>query len=457
MCPSTFYRLSLPVIFAWCGCNKTAFLNTPPSSTLSIPANIDDGQALLDNDVVMNGFGNGGYPYLGLMGSDDLYATEAQYSTYTPTEQQAYIWAPQINTVGGLTDWSFGYRTVTTANQVLTGLAAIHPTAAQRGSWDRTEGGALFFRAFAFYQLAQIFARDYDSSNAATDPGIPLRMTADIGETLHRATVRQTYDRIIADLDSAGRLLPSDSIWYPTRPARAAVYALLARVYLNTRDFQKSLRYSDSSLQLQGALMQYDTIRNTTLPFHRWNPEVIFSAVYTFSGPTALHRSYADSLLFQSYAPNDLRRLLFFKSDANGAYFFGRYDESGYGFCGLATDEMYLTRAECYARTGDAISAMTDLNKLLASRWAAGAYVSRTATDADDALQQVLTERRKELLFRGTRWTDLRRLNKDTLRAVTLHRRIGGMDYYLQPNSKLYVYPIPADVQAVNPLTPNPR
>src|SRR5579872_7176800 len=179
---STFYCLLLSAIFAWCGCNKTAFLNTPPGSTLSIPTTIDDGQALLDNDVVMNGFGSGGYPYLGLVGSDDLYATDNQYSIYTPTEQQSYIWAQQINTTGGLNDWSFGYRTVTTANQVLTGLGAIHPTAAQRGSWNRTEGGALFFRAFAFYQLAQIFARPYDSSSAATDPGIPLRMTADISE-----------------------------------------------------------------------------------------------------------------------------------------------------------------------------------------------------------------------------------------------------------------------------------
>ena len=450
---SVFYRISLLLIISWYGCSKSAFLNTPPNSALGIPTSIDDNQALLDNDVVMNGYG-AGYPYLGLVGSDDLYATDNQYYSYSPVEQQSYIWAANINTTGGLNDWSVSYRTVTTANQALTGLAASHPTTAQQGGWNRTEGGALFFRAFAFYQLAQIFAKQYDSSTAATDPGIPLRMTANINEKLYRATVQQTYERIIADLDSAARLLPTDSLWYPTRPTRAAVYALLARVYLNTRDFRKALSYSDSSLQLQGALMQYDTIANAVLPFHRWNPEVLFSAAYTSSGPTALHQSFADSLVFQSYALNDLRRVLFFKA---GNYFFGRYDEAGYGFCGLATDEMYLTRAECFARTGDAASAMADLNKLLASRWAAGTYVSHTAIDADDALQQILTERRKELLFRGTRWTDLRRLNKETRWAITLHRRIGGTDYYLPPNDNRYVYPIPADVESINPLPPNPR
>ena len=67
-------------------------------------------------------------------------------------------------------------------------------------------------------------------------------------------------------------------------------------------------------------------------------------------------------------------------------------------------------------------AAMNDLNTLLQARWAAGSFTALTATDGQDALRQILMERRKELLFRGLRWTDLRRLNKDPGTAVTLYR-----------------------------------
>jgi hypothetical protein len=261
--------------------------------------------------------------------------------------------------------------------------------------------------------------------------------------------VQATYDQILSDLAVAGPLLPADSVWYPTRPSKAAVYGLLARVWLCIRDYRKAYAYSDSCLHIQSSLMQYDTISaNSRFPFSRFNPEVIFSAAYLSTGPTATRKSSVDTLLYRSYAPNDLRSRLFFKG---GNYFFGKYDQDGYNFCGLATDELYLTRAECAARTGNVAAAMNDLNHLLITRWAAGTYVPHMAVDADDALQQILTERRKELLFRGLRWTDLRRLNKEQRWALTLYRNAGGIPCMLTPNDRRYVYLIPDSVLSMNP------
>jgi hypothetical protein len=182
---------------------------------------------------------------------------------------------------------------------------------------------------------------------------------------------------------------------------------------------------------------------------------VIFGAAYSSSGPSVVGLSLTDSVLFASYEPNDLRRSLFFKS---GRYFFGWYDEDAYAFCGLATDEVYLTRAESYARTGDVSSAMADLNHLLETRWVSGTFIPHTAIDATDALFQVLLERRKELLYRGLRWTDLRRLNKDTTTSTTLTRTVNGTIYTLAPNSTHYVYAIPGKVLDLNPgVKPNVR
>jgi len=447
-CLYTFLLLS---VFSF-SCKKSSFLNANPDQSLLVPGTLPDCQALLDDDRVINGFGNSGYPSLGETGSDDYTVSPEQYGAYSAIDQQAVIWARTIYTSGEVNDWDLPYRVVYTANVVLTALDNINPGDNQLTTWKNIRGSALFYRAFAFYQLAQIFAPTYDSSTAGTDWGLPLRLSADANEQLSRATVQQTYDRILQDLSNARTLLPKDTLGFPTRPSRAAVYGLLSRVYLSARDYHLSLLYADSCLQLQHALMNYDTISTTALfPFNRFNSEVIFSAAYFSSGPSATYKSYVDSFLLQSYQTDDLRKKLFFKF---GNYFFGRYDQEGYNFSGIATDEMWLTRAECYARAGNTTDAMNDLNNLLQTRWAAGAFIPYTATDANDALQQILLERRKELLFRGTRWTDLRRLNKDTRTALALTRTVNNVAYTLPPGDPRYVYAIPDNVLSFNPGMP---
>jgi tetratricopeptide (TPR) repeat protein len=317
-------------------------------------------------------------------------------------------------------------------------------------------GMALFYKAYAYTQLAQLFCPAYDSATAATDWGLPLRLSTDINEKMHRSTVQQTYDSILVYGSRAVRLLPSAPGWYPTRPARAAAYGLLTRVYLSARNYPMALIYSDSCLQLHSTLLDYNTAdTNAQFPFSRTNPEVIFSTACLRSGPSAITRSFTDSFLFNSYQADDLRQKLFFR---NGLYFFGRYDENGYAFNGIAADELWLTRAECYARLGQVDSAMSDLNRLLQNRWRAGTFAPVAATDADDALGKILAERRKELLYRGLRWTDLRRLNKEPRRAMTLTRTVNGQVYTLPPNDIRYVYAIPDNVISFNPDMPqNPR
>jgi hypothetical protein len=162
---------------------------------------------------------------------------------------------------------------------------------------------------------------------------------------------------------------------------------------------------------------------------------------------------HVDTALYQSYQPNDLRKTCYYSS--NGA-FIGSYDVSRLMFGGIATEEMYLARAECEARLGNTQDAMTDLNTLLVTRWVSGTFTKYTATSATDALGQILMERRKELAFRGTRWMDLRRLNKDPNYAITLTRNINGQIFTLQPNSPRYVFEIPPDEELLDPLPQNP-
>jgi hypothetical protein len=168
-----------------------------------------------------------------------------------------------------------------------------------------------------------------------------------------------------------------------------------------------------------------------------------------------------DSTLYNLYDANDLRKNRFYKVASNGRkYFTGTYIGSlSYLFSGLATNELYLIRAESYARQGNIANAMNDLNTLIQKRWNnAVSYPVITATDANDALRKILVERRKELPFtESIRWDDLRRLNKDPQFAKTLTRNLNGTIYTLPPNDNKYVYPIPPDEIKISGFQQNPR
>jgi len=81
-----------------------------------------------------------------------------------------------------------------------------------------------------------------------------------------------------------------------------------------------------------------------------------------------------------------------------------------------------------------------------------------TAASAEDALDSVLVERRKELAFRGLRWSDLRRLNNEGA-GDTIYHGLNGQAHRLSPNSLNYVLPIPPDVLDFNKpaMLNNPR
>jgi starch-binding outer membrane protein, SusD/RagB family len=164
-----------------------------------------------------------------------------------------------------------------------------------------------------------------------------------------------------------------------------------------------------------------------------------------------------DSTLYSSYATNDLRRTMFFKATGSAFYFVGSYNGNTSPFGGIATDEIFLIRAESKARSGNKDAAMADLNTLLQKRFRTGFFTPLTASDANDALVKVLKERRKELVLRGTRWADLRRLNKEPQFATTISRIVNAQTYTLPPNDLKYTFVLPLKVIQITGMPQTPR
>lgn len=448
---------------AFASCNKADFLDTKPNQSLVIPSTISDYQALLDDDNTMNyAFG---VPYMGEEGCDNYYVTTAQYTSAVidDLDRNICVWAQQLYAGQEIPDWDIPYQWVFYANSALGGLATTSETSSNQTAYNNVKGSALFYRAHAFYQLAQEFAPPYDSSTAGKDLGIPLRLSSDLNEKIVRSSVQQTYDQIISDLHNAEPLLPNIGL-YNTRPSLAAVYGLLARVYQTVGDYPLAKSYADSCLRIYDVLIDFNILpKNVFSAFvnNANDGEEIFKIMlHTNNNLCSTGKNYCDSNLQNSFNVNDLRAFFWLDPVYNAPQYYssaGCFRDNA-PFAGIATDEIYLIRAESEARMGATDSAMNDLNTLLQTRWITGTFVPYTATSADDALQQILTERRKELLLRGLRWTDLRRLNKDPRFAITLTRIVNGVTYTLPPNDPRYTYPIPQNVLALNAgMQDNPR
>jgi hypothetical protein len=439
-------RAYLYLFLLCCGlfsCNKKEFLDERPKSDLFVPTTLEDFQALLDNDYSI-----GITPVLGELSADNFYITTSSFQSLSTKEKNAYIWAPDTyNGEGNVSDWNTPYEQVLCANVVLDGLKKVTITSENWQQWNNIKGSALFTRAYAFYNLAQVFALPYNAATANEDLGIPLKLTPNVDESIKRSTLEQTYLQIQSDLLEAKGLLADSISGYRNRPNKPAAFAQLARVYLSMCQYDKAGAFADSCLRQYNALIDYNT-RDAGLPrpFERTNAEIMYQSKFVETNVLKGGVGYAavDSILYNSYALNDLRRTLFFTVSTGKIGFKSSYTSAIFAFTGLATDETYLIRAECRARGEDITGAMADLNTLLVQRWKTGTFVPFTASTPEQALDTILIERRKEMPCRGVRWTDIRRLN---LRNANIRpkRFINNQEYELPVNSPLYALPIPPD------------
>lgn len=420
---------------------EMSFLDAKPNKAILVPTTLEQYQAILDNarDVMNN------TPYLGEVSADDFNIIETTFDSYSGEIQNAYIWSERIYTTSSTSNWDLPYKQIFYANVVLDGLEA---NLTKNENAKILRGMALFYRGWAYFQLAQLFAAPYNPTVARNTKGLPLRLNSDITLAVKIGNLDETYRRIRVDLAEAISILPTKQP-VPTRPTKAAAYALLARLNLVLRDYNQAKLYADSTLALQYELLDFNTIDSLKAqPFPdlylnaNKNPEVIFLTTLipnSYLGTTM--NTVIDSSLYASYSDNDLRKTMFFNTQKQ---FRGSYmGQRAYVFSGLAVDEILLTRAEANVRTGNNIAALSDINNFRLKRYKTDNYAPIITTISAELLQIILQERRKELVGRGLRWGDLKRLNDEPPFKRELKRKIKGTEYILVPNDHRYALPFP--------------
>ncbi|SFH33323.1 RagB/SusD family nutrient uptake outer membrane protein [Pedobacter insulae] len=429
-----------------CSCKK--FLDEKSNSKLATPETLEDNQALLDRNFVL-----GLNTVSGQISAEDVYVSEADFNNMSQeAEKRIYTWQPDHVSLTEGNDWENTFRRINIFNTVLFNLENY-----QIPNSDNVKGQALVFRASAYLEAAQLWCLAYNKRSASSALGLPLRLDPDMNVPSVRSTLKQTYEQIISDLQAASNLLPATQISV-IRPSKVTALGFLSRVYLYMGEYEKALQYGNEALSIYSQLLDYNVLNGSaTYPIIAMNKEILLPTSMAYSAFLGSNQAKIAPDFYNSYENNDLRKELYFRKNAQGEILFrGNYTGSSTRSTALATDEVYLSVAESYAETNDLTMAMQTLNQLLIKRWRSGFFVPFTATTKEETLQIIKRERRKELLFRGIRWADLKRYNRD---GANLHltRVLNGITYQLPPNDLRYAIAIPEDIIKMTGMPQNRR
>ena len=436
------------------GCED--FLNEKSDKKLAVPTTLNDFQALLNHgDLSSN------YCTAGEVSSDDFYVPDANLNSLSyPQNKRLYSWQPEYVSMplsSGYNEWFNCYRVIFVCNTV---LDAIEKNGTFGAEANNVKGQALAIRAFRLLDGAQVWIPAYNTETSHKDLGMVLRLNPDMTLPSVRSSVKQTYEQIISDLNTAIPLLP-DVQPGPSLPTRATAYGILARTHLFMGEYEKALLNAREAINKKDNLIDFNSLDpNASLPIpfvKASSEELIFRTIFSSEILMQPVAKISESL-YALYHENDLRKQIYFRKNTDNSYSFRATHTNNLAAltCGITTSELFLIIAESSVRLNRLSEAAEALNHLLIKRWRNNTYAPYEFTDKDSALKIILTERRKELVFRGLRWADLKRLNRDGAN-ITLTRTVDGQTHTLRPNDPRYAIAIPEEVIELSDILPNPR
>lgn len=412
--------IALGTILFMSGCDSFVEVDLPSSQLSSATvfekpatanAAMTDIYAKLRDTGLLTGYGYGMHAALG------AYADELDYYSGTANGTQFYYNNTLLpNNGDNALWWSASYNQIYAANAVYEGVTAS--TKLSQTLKDQLMGEAIFVRAMLHFYLVNLYG------------DVPYITTTNYEQNqfVHRMPTEEVYNRIIADLETAQTLLPTNYIGgNRVRPNRFVATALLARVYLYHGDYDLASNAASAMINESGT---YSLNSDFDTAFLKDSPSTIWQLVpqtdgrNTDEGATYIFMSGPPQFvalrneLINAFEPGDLRKTHWTKAVTNGsntwyhAYKYKEPTSTGttveYSIV-LRLSEQYLIRAEARAKQGFLSGAKDDLDVI---RNLAG-LPNTTAVSQQDILDAILRERRVEFFTeQGHRFFDLKRANQ---------------------------------------------
>ena len=361
-------------------------------------------------------------------------------------------------------------------------------------------GESYYIRSLMYFYMTQYYCEDYEENIADTpDMGLPLQLTFNPtdnnAEYPARSTMRETYAQIELDLDSAATRIKrvSGEGWI----TEDCITALRARVALSKDDYAKAAEYATELVDGGEYTLACDDDEIEDM-WHEGrggdSEEFIFKLpipskeemasangtnfLPNLDGVSTIVDYVPSGSLYDLYDEDDYRRDVYFKPyniiAASGGSarvkLFNKYPEITSIYEEFKPNgrfqnepvvfriaEFYLIAAEAYARMGMVEKGAEYLNELQENR--IYDFQDRTYANADELMQEVKNERRREYAVEGTRLIDLKRwhdpiIRGDQVQDMSICHFPGNKtttNLYVPANDPRMTWPIPQQEIDANP------
>lgn len=411
------------------------------SSIDNLQSAVNGGYSLFKDHLPFNGIADDNLMYLRQyfqmsdFASDDIVCGQVTEDPlflsftlgHTPTQTNSrYFWFISYKIISGM-------NTVIEAMEKQTNLDA---------SASQLLGECYFLRAFAHFSLVKFYARPYTQD--PDGPGVILRLSVADSAQKSRASVREVYNAVVTDAQKAAELMsqPHGNMY----GSKEAAWALLSRVYLFEGNNDSTIYFSDKVINSgRFTLETTQTFPNMFANASTANGTILCVAFTPaedygkFGSIASMIYSDGNSGWGEEFASASIRGVMAeHPEDVRNSYIVPLYDDDGnvatlngieiyyitkFSFQGgsptlsspilFRLAEMYLNRAEAYAKKGQAGPALADVDEIRKNRGLEGALYNGTVPAGMTLLDVVLKERRMELAFEGHRVFDVYRNKMD--------------------------------------------
>lgn len=454
-----FYILVL-LSFTWVSCDD--FLTEMPETA------VVEGEAMTDiksaEEIVIGVYSC--FKNSSLYSGDLVQATEIQtdllYAAVGYSNQFGKFFRWEVNSNEGtlLSVYAGLYEIIARCNFFMDNAELVRnklTTENDKKLMNKYETDIRFMRALAYSDLARTFCVAYEPNTASKDLGVPLYIHYREGNESSvkkpRASLEETYNQILSDLDIAESLVEriGNDAMYVTE---GAINALKARVYLYMQNWDEAIKYATKVIDSKVSstkvysladvntsvsapdgtvvneykcMWQYDTANEIIwkIAFSTTDRGGALGSLFMGISGGIYNPSYLPAKwLLSKYEANDIRYTSFFQYattmqgtnwevvvkypgnpviDGSAGNYYTNMPKV------LRLSETYLIRAEAYAMKEETNKANKDLSTLRKAR--IKGYGS-TSYSQEKILEAIQEERAKELFLEGFRLHDLKRWGK---------------------------------------------
>lgn len=345
---------------------------------------------------------------------------------------------------------------------------------------DYYTGEVYCARALAYSELLKCFCKAYDPATADSELGVVLADTYFGEKPAKRASLKESYEFVIRDLEKAEEMLDEENDYYDAPYfTNASAHAVHARVALYMQEWDAAISHSstliDSDAFALATARSYVNANQTYLQY-LWTNDTSFENIwrigYTVTsyggaqGSVFLNFTNDYTYYYPDYVPAQWVLSLYGAGDMRYDAYFANA-QTGYShqltwpllikYYGnealmqnliyhvnmpkpLRLAEQYLIRAEAYCEKGNFGAASADLTTLRQSRYSNGGNISVNAGNWESTISD---ERVRELYMEGFRLHDLKRWGKGFERTPQSQTQSEGSSMKIEAGNPLFVWPIP--------------